>query len=279
MIGKFKRLIWLWTQCFKSMRNLKTFVPFFLYAILQIFLVYALVNFSHSPFSNLLIPIIRKFFGEPALHYPNFFYIMAPLYNQINLLISGLLGIIVIGVATHLFGVKIREDKLSLSNALKATMPKYGVLLIIWIIESALTLAMIIGVPQVLNNLLQPDYTLSRIINLAGFLLGIGVASVFAYTTMLIVLDDQKLIHTISQTFLIFKKNMFTSFLLVAVPTFFYFPISYILKETDLLISKFSPEIVVVVLGTGIFISFLSSYFQIGTITQFYIFINEKKKY
>lgn len=279
MIEKFKRLIWLWMQCFRSMRNLRTFIPFLLYAILQGFVLYSLVNFVDTPFANFLIPLIRELFGEPALHYPSFFFVLAPLYNQINIVLSGLLGIVIIGMATHIFAVNFRKDSSTLGQALKNTMPKYGVLFVIWILESALTLAMIIGVPQILNKLLQPEYSMSRLIELGGLLLGIGISSIFAYTTALIILDRQKLIRSISQTFLIFKKNAFTTFLLIAVPTFLYFPISYLSRKTDVLISKFSPEIIAVLLGTGIFISLLLSYFQIGSITRFYLLINEKKKY
>ena len=279
MIEKFKRLIWLWMQCFRSMRNFRTFIPFILYAMLQGFVLYSLVNFVNAPFSNILIPLIRELFGESALHYPSFFFILSPLYNQINIVLSGFLGIVIIGMATHIFAVNFRANRPTLGQALKETMPKYGVLFIIWILESALSLAMIIGVPQILNELLQPEYRISRLIEMGGLLLGIIIGAIFAYTSALIILDRQKLLRSISQTFMIFKRNAFTTFFLIAVPTFFYFPISYLSRKTDLLISKFSPEIIAGLLGTGIFISLLLSYFQIGSITRFYLLQTEKKKY
>ena len=118
---KLKRLFWLWIQCFKSMRNVKTFAPFLIYAILQVALLYSLINFSQSPFSSLLVPIIRKIFGEPALHYPNFYMILTSLYSQINIMLSGIFGIVFVGMATHLFALNFKDKKTSLGEAFKTT--------------------------------------------------------------------------------------------------------------------------------------------------------------
>lgn len=279
MGGKFKRLIWLWMQCFKSMRSLNTFVPFLLYAIIQVLLLFSLLNFATSPFSNLFVPIIRKLFGEPALHYPNFFLILSPLYSQINIILSGFIGIIIIGMATYLFAGTFNGESYKVGQSFKITLPKYGMLFIIWIIETALTFVMIVGVPKLLNSLLQPSYRMDRIFELVGLLLAIAIASIFAYTTVLIILDKQKLFQSIAKTFSIFKKNAVTSFILVALPTLLYFPINYLTRKAPILITKFSPESIVILLGAGILISFFSSYFMIGSITRFYLLLSETKKY
>lgn len=279
MGGKLKRFFWLWLQCFKSMRSVQTFVPFLLYAIIQTVLLFALINFSKPPFSGLFVPIIRSLFGEPALHYPNFFMVLSPLYSQINIILSGLIGIVIIGMATYTFAGAFNGEPGGLGKSLKITFPKYGTLFVIWIIETALTLVMIIGVPRLLDILLQPSYRMSRIFELVGLLLAIFIASIFAYTTVLIILDKQKLFQSIAKTFSIFKKNAGTSFFLVAVPTLLYFPINFLTRKAPVLMTKFSPEIIVLLLGTGILISLFSSYFMIGSITRFYLLLSKSKTY
>lgn len=279
MGGKFKRLIWLWMQCFKSMKNVMTFVPFLLYAMLQGILLFSLTNFSQTPFSKIFVPIINKLFGEPALHYPNFYLILSPFYSQINIVLSGLIGIVIIGMATYVFAGTFNGEKKGVGPSLKMTLPKYGFLFIIWLIETVLTLVMIIGIPQLLKSFLQPDYRLGQIFEMIGLLFGIMVASVFAFTTILIVLENQKLFQAISKTFVIFKRNAITTFFLVAVPTLIYFPINYLTRKAPVLITKNSPEIIVTILAAGIFVSFISSYFQIGSITRFYLLLNQSRKY
>ena len=279
MVKKFKRLIWLWIQCAKSMRNITTFVPFLIYALFQIVLLYSLNNFSRSPFSNILVPIIRQFFGEAALHYPNYYMIVSPLYSQMNIFLSGFLGIVLVGMATQVFISNFRNDVSNLGDAFKTTMSKYLALFVTWVIVSALTLLMIIGVPHVLNNFLNPPYFLGRLFDLFGLFFGIVVASIFAYTTVLIVVERVKVLQAISKTLSIFIKNVGTSFFLIGVPTAFYFPISYISRRIDLVIAKYSPETILVVLGIGIFITLISSYFQVGSVTRFYLLLNESKGY
>lgn len=279
MGGKFKRLIWLWMQCFKSMKNVMTFVPFLLYAILQVLLLFSLANFSQGPLSKLLAPIIHSLFGEPALHYPNFYLILSPFYSQINIVLSGLIGIMVIGVATYLFAGTFNGEKHGFGQSVKMTLPKYGLLFVIWIIETALTLLMIIGIPQLLKSFLQPDYRLGQIFEMIGLLFAILTASVFAFTTVLIILERQKLFKAIAKTVLIFKRNAVTTFFLVAVPTLIYFPINYLTRKAPVLITKHSPEIIVTILAAGIFVSMIASYFQIGAITRFYLLLNQSRKY
>lgn len=278
MGGKFKRLFWLWMQCFKSMRRLSTFVPFFLYAMLQTALLFSLVNFSQAPFSNLFIPVIRKLFGEPALHYPNFYLVLSPLYSQINIVFSGLIGIVIIGMATYVFAGAFKNERCSISKSFRVTIPKYGILFIIWIIETAFTLLMVIGLPMLLKNLLQPAYSIGRVFDMIGLLFAIIVASFFAYTTVLIILDRQKLGAALKNTFSIFKRNSITTFILIAVPTLIYFPINFFTGKAPVLINKFSPEMIILILGVGIFISFFTSYVQIGSITRFYLLLKESRR-
>lgn len=276
---KLKRLFWVWVQSLKSMKKVKTFVPFAIYAILQFLILFMLTNFTQMPFAKILIPIIKKMFGEPALHYPNFFMVLSTIYNQINIIMSGLIGILIIGIATHLFSANYQNENLNIGTATKFTLSKYGTLIAIWFVEMVLSLLMIIGVPQLMNKFLQPEYMVTRFIELGGFLLGVLVASIFAYSTMVVIIEGGKFVRAIIKTIMIFKSNAITTFLLVAIPTFIYYPINLLLRKSGLLISKFSPEIIVFLLGFGVIVMFFTNYIQIGSLTRFYLLQNERSNY
>lgn len=281
MMGKFKRIFWLWSQCFRSMKQPGTFVPFFLYAVFQLLILYSLMNFESEPFSTLYIPLVQKIFGDAALHYPTFYYILVPFFNQINIILSGLVGVALIAVGTQLFAFSFNKEKSGIGDAIKSAMPKVLPLFVIWIIETTLTLLIMLGVPYLLKELLQisaADWRANQIIELGSMLLAVLISSFFAFTTALIVLDNQKMFTSIAQTFTIFRKNAITTFFLMAVPTLLYFPISYLGKKSSLLISKFSPEIMAMLIGSGILITFVTSYFQIGSITRFYLYLKEDRR-
>ncbi|MBD3287225.1 hypothetical protein GF337_00340 [candidate division KSB1 bacterium] len=277
MFERIKRIFWLWQQCFKSMKKVKTFIPFALYATVQFGILVSLVNFVNPPFVAFYVPLIRNFFGEWALHYPTFFYILTPLFNQLNFVLSGVVGSLMIGVATHVFAYNFMRDKISIRIALRRTFSKYPTLFTIWIVESLLTMSIIIGMPYIMDKFLHPAYPVLRIIEMIALLIGIVITSIFAYATAYIVLSDQSVLRSIFQTFATFKQNMLTTFVLVAVPTLIYMPISYVAGKANVIIAKFSPEMIATVLGIGILVSFLTNYFQINTITRFYILLNDKK--
>jgi len=261
------------------MRNVKTFSPFLIYAMLQLVLLYLLVNFNKPPFSSVLVPLIQQVFGEPALHYPNFYIIISPLYSQMNIILSGMIGIIFVGMATLIFASNFKHHQISLGKAFQTTTTNYVVLFLIWVVVTAITLLIIVGLPYVLKQFLNPDYMIGRVFDALGLLLGIIVSAMFAYTTALVVLEQQKFFHAVSNTFSIFFGNAGTSFFLIAVPTAFYLPITFLSRRIDLLFSKFSPEAAVTVLTVGIFITVLSSYFQVGSITRFFLLMNESNRY
>jgi hypothetical protein len=278
MFDAVKRIFWLWGESFKSMGRVSTFVPFIIYAFIQFGILVSLVNFINPPFAGFYVAMIKKLFNEAALHYPAFYYIISPMFNQINMIISGFIGIIIISLATQLFARQYRNRDSEIGTAIGVSFQKYGALLVVWIIETALTLLIIIGLPLLLNKIFVPSYTVSRVFELIGLLTGIVVSSMFAYTTALIVLDNQSIGGGISKTLAIFGKHSFISYVIVAVPTLAYFPLSFVLRKVDLIITKFSPEMITTLLAVGIVLTIFTSYVQIGSITRFYLSITERKR-
>jgi len=275
--NKFIQIVWLWLQCFKSMQRTITLLPFIIYAMVQFFFLMSLVFFIYEPFASVYMPLIKGLFGERAFHYPDFFYVLTPFFNQGNIILSGILGVLVIGISTHLFALTFRDEKPSCSRAVKISLSRYGALLFIWFMETLLALALIVGLPGLIIKILQPQYNIERLFEFLGILLGTLVTSIFAFTSALIILDNQKISDAIYRAFFLFKNNAIMTFVLVAVPALLHFPISYLTKKNDLLVTKFSPEMIVFILGLGILISFFAGYFQIGALTRFYLQLKENK--
>ena len=269
--GKINLFFSAWGGCLRSMRVIKTFSPFLLYAGLQGVILAILVFFAYPPFSSVLVPLIKKLFGEAALHYPNNFIVLSPLFNQANFILSGIIGIIVIGMATQMFASLYRDQNPSFKNGLQVTLPKYGLLFVVWIVESALILCMVAGLPLLLNKMIHPAYRLMRIIQLGSLLLGILVGAMFAYTSALIILDQRGISKAISGSLSIFSGNALISFFLIAIPSLFHFPINFLSRKAPLLVTKFAPEVMIVILAVGIVIAIFANYILVGTVTRFYL--------
>jgi MFS family permease len=269
--GKSVTLFRVWAQSFASMRSLSTFYPFVIYAIFQIGLLMALVYFAYPPFSRLLVPLMSSIFGEAALHYPNNYLVLAPLFEWGNILLSGFVGAVVIGAATYLFAMRVNGHTPSFSKGIREAGHRYLLLVAVWVVETAFILGAMIGIPSLARQWLEPSYTTGRLIDYGSVGVAILVGAVFAYTTALIVLSRKGLFASLKESAAIFAKAPIASLILIALPTLIRFPAGYLARKAPLLISQFRPEIMIAVVFIGIVVSFFANYFLVGTVTYFFI--------
>ncbi|MCD6166242.1 hypothetical protein J7K19_06010 [bacterium] len=268
-----------WKRCFQSIRHAKTFLPFVGYAVLQFVLLLVLVYFTYPPFASFLIPVVRKLYGEAALHYPNNFLVLPSLYAQFNLVLSGIVGIVVIGIATKMFEMIFKGSAPQLKSGVNATFPRYGQLFVVWLVETVFILLFVVGLPLLLRKHAIENYQLARVVRLGCMFLGILVGALFAYTSALIILDRKGIFGSIARSLSIFRENAISTFFLIAIPTLLYFPINYVSQQSRFLVTKFNPEIVGFVLAIGILVSLIANYLMVGTVTMFYLWVTGRREY
>src|SRR5512145_2796624 len=127
---------WTWKQTLRSWRKPITFVPLGLYATLQILLLVGLVFYMYPPFSFVFLPLHRLLFGEAALHYPNNFIVLPNLFELLNIILGGIMGIIVIAYSTLLFFVE--GDRQAARKKGGSISKRYVHLLAAWTVETGL---------------------------------------------------------------------------------------------------------------------------------------------
>jgi len=263
-------------NCFASLKQGKIILLFMLYAVLQILFVFILMFFAYPPFSSFLVPIIQKFFGEPALHYPNNFLILPGLFFWVNLLLSGVIGVILVGATTNLFIMSYRKKPVKLGKGLNRTMPHYLILFAVWIVETGALLAIFIGVPALLSKVYFFTRAGNLPLQLTTSFIAIIVGSFFVYTTALIVLENAGPGKAVVKSLLMFKKYPLISILLIGIPNLIRMPIDLLSGKTQFLVSKFSPEMVAAVLILSILISVFANYFLVGTVTRYFLSVRER---
>ena len=274
--SQFRNFVLSWKSCFASMRHAKIFLPFIIYAGLQIGFIVMLMFFAYPPFAAFFAPIIMKLFGEPALHYPNNFLVLPSLFFWVNLLLSGLLGILLIGATTRLFSSTYRAKSVSLGDGLRGTFPDYALLLLVWIVETACLLAVFMGVPRLLGKIAFLANRGALPIQLLTSLAAIVVGALFVYTTALIVLEKAGPIRAIARSLSLFAKYPVITILLIAIPNFIRMPIDLLSGKTQFLITKFNPEIVAGVLIMSVLLSIFTNYFLVGTVTGYFLMAKDK---
>ncbi|HTL48453.1 MAG TPA: hypothetical protein VL688_10395 [Verrucomicrobiae bacterium] len=89
---------------------------------------------AHSaPFSKIFAPIIRRFWGDRFLHYPDNFLLLPKLYGYANAAILTVVGLLVSGITIKLIEAAVLHTGVSTLTAAQSSFQKYFGLLAVWI--------------------------------------------------------------------------------------------------------------------------------------------------
>lgn len=275
--SQFRSFLLSWKNSAATLKHVQIFLLFFGYAVLQTCFLFILIFYAHPPFSKLLIPVIEKSFGEVALHYPNNYVVLPILFTWTNILLSGLVGIVVVGTGTQLFSMEFTNKPVSISSGFRSTFPRYSFLFVVWLVETFFVMLILVWGGNLLQTFLSGHSRVltQTVTTLAAILLD----AMFAYTTALIVLDKRGIFSSVGISFSLFLKFPLISFLFIAVPNLIKMPLELLFNETQFLIVKFNPEVVGIIIGLSIFVSIFANYFLVGTVTRFFLLAKEKKLY
>ncbi len=247
--------------------------PFVLFALVQFLLLLALVNF-YAPFlSFAFIPVIKKVMGEFVLHYPVYFLFLPKIFSRANLLLSGILGIISLGWATYLFFSFFLPDKrVKLAEGLKVVFSRYLILLGVWVIETVIILAWFFLLSRAGRGFLQGSLKKELVFEIFGLCSGVVFYGLFAFTLPSIMLSGKNIFTAIGLSVSIYKRNFFSTYFFVLLPNLLTLPFTFMNRNAPFLISRFNPEVIILILILEIVISMIANYILISTLTRFYLY-------
>jgi hypothetical protein len=261
---------WTWKQTLHSWRKPITFVPLGLYATLQILLLIGLVFYMYPPFSFVFLPLHRLLFGEAALHYPNNFIVLPNLFEILNIILGGIMGIIVIAYSTLLFFAE--GDRQAARKTGGSISKRYVHLFAAWTVETGLILFVVFAMVRL--SLLFPSWK-SYIVGFRVFVV-LCVSAAFAFTTALILIEKKPFWKALPQSAKMFGSYAILLVLLVGIPTLIHLPLQFVLSNTAVVVRKLNPEVIAILIGAGVVASMFSNYLTIGTVTHLYRAIGDQ---
>ncbi|MGH7495682.1 MAG: hypothetical protein ACREOO_25275 [bacterium] len=224
----------------------------------------ALVFYMYPPFSLVFLPLHRMLFGETALHYPNNFIVLPNLFDLLNIALSGIIGIIVIGYSTLLFFTG--GDRHAVKESGGSISRRYVHLLAAWAVETGLMLFIIFASARL--AVMYPSIKLY----LVAFrvLLAMCISAAFAFATALILIEKKPFWQALLQSARMFGSYALVLVLLVGIPALIHLPLQFILSNSAMIVRKLNPEVIAFLVGAGVVASMVSNYFTIGTVTHLY---------
>lgn len=249
-------------------KNPSLFIPFLIFAIIELISLFILFLTPRMPLKILFGPIIRTFWGEKFLHYPANFFLLPKLASFARMGLAILIGSLLTGIAAGMIYDFHANKKINLKNSFRLALKNYTSLFIIVFILTAsfyfltkiLTIALIKYFTSGHSRLLflKVDIWLGPIFTVLNFILGIFIQAIFAYAIPLLIIGKEKTFAAIVKSFVLFKKLFLPTIILTGLPMLMYIPMAVLNYNNVILIDKFFPEITLWVLALTTLITSLA---------------------
>jgi hypothetical protein len=222
----------------------KIYLPFLIFAGIELLSLIVLYLAPRAPLRSVFGPIIRTFWGEQFLHYPQNFLLLPKLAGLARMNLSVLFGSLLTGVAVaYLY-------KMSFLKAVR----KYGNLLFIVFILTISYYVLYKVMFIVLVKYFQaghakllfwgPNAWLGPFLSILNQLLALVLQSLFVYAIPIILTTERKFIGAIIGSARVFMKNFVLTILMVGIPMLIAIPLLFLNYNSQYLMTKIAPEVI-----------------------------------
>jgi len=271
ILQQFNALIWSWSETWRAFRSRVALMPFTIYAAAQVIVIIAIVRFAYPPFSSFVAPLLRRAFGETALHYPNNFYVLRSAFGQADVPLWIFLGAATTASAVYLFGAFYEGRPERFGASWRAAGRRYLPVLVVSAIVMGLS-QLLTRVPMSLWGHLADESPMKfRLLRFGGVLGIIIVQALFLYAIPAVVLAGRRLGRSLADSIRLALRSPVATFLIVAVPTALELVPVWLVRQTRVIIVRFSPEFMIVVMLIWVAIVFVMSYAIAGAATRFFL--------
>ncbi len=249
----------------------------FLEALWLEFLYFAPYTFL----GTLILPPIRRFLGELALHYPVYLLILPRIFNLGQIFLYILIGGILTGVTVVLAEGANEGKTLSLQAAWKKIRGRWFALIL-----AALFLTLLIRLVGTLpiaalragfafagrGWLRQALEFLTGALPYIHFLLGVLAQTFILFLIPLIVLDNRKFFPAIGKGLVLSGQHLLRVYALLLLPLICYSPIWYLKGNVNFLVRKtLYPESILILLAIGILATIVLDTYIAVSATLFFL--------
>lgn len=267
-----------WKKSFRIVKEYpRVLLPFGVVGSLQGVLLVLLFLAPRYPLSVVLAPPIRAFWGELYLHYPANFLLLPRLFNYGNIIISLFIGSLMTGMMVIMVYQANKNVIPGRRSSFKKSIKKYLTLVAVWVVAFILVSIVFRG-PKFLiskyyfhNTGFFTRWNVLRMAFIGGILISLLVEMFFAYAVAAVMIENKRIWRAIGKSFSVARRFFLTTFILVAIPTFFIFLVTILKWKIPQLMKQFFPEITLYILGLGIGVSLLINYLVTTSVTVLFL--------
>lgn len=270
-----------WMASFGMMvKNPSVLMPFVIIAFLET-LALELIYFStRKPILLFSGPIIKKFFGEPFLHYPANLILLPKILYLMQVVIYIVFGTFLTAITVNIFrnikgGLPVKINAL-VRNASKRyfALMAFGAVIavIVFLVQKADFFVFLKSMKIVAKVLPQlPIKAYDAVFIVSRFLINMILQALFVLAIPIMIMGKKPLFKSLMQSFYLCVRNFPVIISLIFLPLLIYFPITLIKSFSSQLTVRTFPEIILLVNLTSSLASIFIDCFIVLCAAQFLI--------
>ncbi len=250
-------------------QNPTIFLLFILIAFFDFVALFSLFLAHSAPFSLVLAPIIRTFWDDRYLHYPENFLLLPRIFNHAHVLISASFGVLVSGIVVKKLEAWNEGRKVSTLAAASPVLKRFLPLVIVWGAAYFIFTFSVKGVLHLAPKTVLPQF-------LTGYASALIVQCLVMYIFPAVLLEEKGFFKNFASGVVFGFKKVLSTGILIALPVLVLVVYSFLKSVTPIFVQSF-PEGVLWILGGGIFVSMIVDLIMTSTTTLFYIKARNQK--
>lgn len=266
-------IIHLFVWSIRQMGRLQVWRLLLIWLAINLVALYAHYDFTSPIFAD-LIAIWSKVFGTQKAtgftHYPGHFLLLVDFFGWARFFIGLLIeGLVLGGVAIAFYDICLEADAEERTHA-RSLFSSWLHLTIGWLLINGLAICFNYFLPQLLDSLLR--YSPRRqLVFYYVFLPGVYVLLLACFYLVIsrVAIYGESVFKAARRSMRNFFHNpvMFLTMaaVLLLVPTI----VAMVLSRPDIIVSKFRPELVFLVMAFGLVVDFVAYFFWIGTAVRY----------
>jgi hypothetical protein len=248
-------------RLFAAIIRIPIWFPFLILALFQAAGLIALSKFYMGGLNQILYPVLLKIFPPAIFHYPQYYLVLPSIYSGYNIFILGpTIWVLMSAVAVYKLGGYDKGVRNTFGEGLGKAFRSYFPLLLFWIIETVIVLAVLWILTAVFKDYVAGSPRVRFIFEYGYRLFAFIFSAFLLYTIPGIIVSGKKLGGAIKGSIRLCASNFFLTYFIIAIPASVGVVIDlFISGFSPQIVNLFNPELIAVLLyiriGLGIFIN------------------------
>ena len=267
-----KEVVKILREAFNILRKYpRIIVPFAVTGICNVLALYMVYLTPQRPFIYLFGPPVKAFWGIKFLHYPFNLYLLPKLFYYASICVGATVGVLMSAAAIGMIRDSYAGKSIpSFFPSFSTAMRRYFALFGIWFITFIISFYSV----KAIGHFVRAGFMLKALPYIM-YAVSIALQIIFIYAVPALIIEKRKVISSIVRGFRILRVSLLPTLVVVFLPVIFYLPVLMMKQKGAVLMGRLYPEIIIVIIGLGIFIFFVID--VLVTIFTTLIFLDKAK--